>query len=55
MRKDFVVSILLKENNDIIKQIDEEYNIKNIIGKALSEHGYKFLIADEDYLKNKFL
>lgn len=52
-RRDFVVSVLMKQQ-DMIEQIKEERKIKNIIGKALQENGYeKFLIADEDFLKKE--
>lgn len=49
MRTDFLISVLL-EDESLIKQMEEERKVKNIIQKALYENGYKFIISESEYI-----
>ena len=50
MRIDILVSVLSKGINDLERSI-EEHNLKNAIGKVLSEYGYeKFTVAGSDII-----
>ena len=48
-RLNFILSVLPKTTG-ICEQIDEEHEIQQIIAKALNEHGYRFVLADEDMM-----
>lgn len=45
----FILSVLPKTTG-VCEQIDEEYEIQQIIAKALNEHNYRFVLADEDMM-----
>lgn len=47
-----LISYIFK-NNDFEEQIKEELNLKNEIASLLAEKGYKFIIADDDFIDNK--
>ena len=37
------------------RQVDEELVLKNAIIQLLSERGYKFIIADDEFINEKLL
>ena len=50
-RFDFIISVLPKTSG-VCEQIDEQHQISHIIADALNEHGYRFIMADEDMMSD---
>lgn len=49
-----LITYIFKSNN-VLKQIDEESELKALIEKLLVSKGYKFAIADDDIIDEKLL
>ena len=49
-----LISYLFK-NDNVVKQIEEEAEIKVLIQHLLSSKGYKYVIADDSLISEKLL
>ena len=49
-----LISYLFK-NDNVVKQIEEEAEIKVLIQQLLSSKGYKYVIADDALISEKLL
>lgn len=49
-----LVSYIFKSNN-FEEQVKEELSLKNEIAALLSKKGYKFIIADDNFIDDKLL